>query len=158
MKFPKILKVFSIVLTFALLLQVMPMSAFSSLAEEFENQSLIDEHNERSEFKSSAEVLEVNELRQSDEKTFRLTDGTFYIAHYDTDIHELDENGEWANIDNRLYDKNGNISTDNGKYSFPSKTSKDSSVFSLIDKNHSVSFLLEEAQNGIKGVITNNKT
>src|SRR5574344_1021664 len=105
MKFPKILKVFSIVLTFALLLQVMPMSAFSSLAEEFENQSLIDEHNERSEFKSSAEVLEVNELRQSDEKTFRLTDGTFYIAHYDTDIHELDENGEWANIDNRLYDK-----------------------------------------------------
>lgn len=162
MKIPSILKLFAILLAFAILLQVMPMSAFASIAEEFENQTsaenIIYENNERPEFKSNAEVFEVNELRQSDEKTFRLTDGMFYVAHYDTDVHELNESGEWTNIDNRLYDKNGNVSTDNGKYSFPSKTSKNSSLFSLNDKIHSVSFTLADVQNGIKGVITNKKT
>ena len=42
---------------------------------------------------SNAEILEVIENRTASEKTFRLTDGTFYTAHYNIGIHEKDANG-----------------------------------------------------------------
>ena len=40
---------------------------------------------------SNADIIEVCESRTATEKTFRLTDGSFYTAHYDTEIHEEDE-------------------------------------------------------------------
>ena len=106
----------------------------------------------------SADIIEVVENRTAAEKTFRLTDGSFYTAHYDTDIHEEDENGRFTDIDNRL-SKNGSlISTSNGRYSFPYKTSDDSSIFTLSGKGISVSFSLQGAAEGIKGEITNTET
>ena len=107
---------------------------------------------------SNSDIIEVVENRTAAEKTFRLTDGSFYTAHYDTDIHEEDENGRFTDIDNRLYRNGSAISTSNGRYSFPYKTSDDSSIFTLSGKNSSVSFSLQGAAKGIKGEITNNKT
>ena len=84
---------------------------------------------------SNSDIIEVIENRTAAEKTFRLTDGSFYTAHYDTDIHEEDENGRFNDIDNRLYRNGSVISTSNDRYSFPYKTSDDSSLFTLTGKN-----------------------
>ena len=70
---------------------------------------------------SNSDIIEVMENRTAAEKTFRLTDGSFYTAHYDTNIHEEDENGRFNDIDNRLYRNGSVISTSNGRYSFPYK-------------------------------------
>ncbi len=107
---------------------------------------------------SNADIIEVIENRTAAEKTFRLTDGSFYTAHYDTDIHEEDENGRFTDIDNRLYRQGDSISTSNGRYSFPYKTSDDSSLFTLTGKESSVSFSLQGAANGIKGEMANTET
>ena len=106
----------------------------------------------------SADIIEVVENRTAAEKTLRLTDGSFYTAHYDTDIHEEDENGRFTDIDNRLYRQGDSISTSNGRYSFPYKTSVDSSLFTLSGKENSISFSLAGAAKGIKGEITNTET
>ena len=68
---------------------------------------------------SNSDIIEVVENRTAAEKTFKLTDGSFYTAHYDTDIHEEDENGRFTDIDNRLSKSGSVISTSNGRYSFP---------------------------------------
>ena len=88
---------------------------------------------------SNSDIIEVIENRTAAEKTFRLTDGSFYTAHYDTEIHEEDENGRFNDIDNRLYRNGSVISTSNGRYSFPYKTSDDSSLFTLSGKENSIS-------------------
>ena len=107
---------------------------------------------------SNSDIIEVIENRTAAEKTFRLTDGSFYTAHYDTDIHEEDENGRFTDVDNRL-SKNGSvISTSNGRYSFPYKTSDDSSLFTLSGKESSIAFSLIGSAKGIKGEITNTET
>ena len=141
----------SVVLSLCLLAVSLPLSAFAvggGNAAEPEGISV----------NSNAEVIEVKEDRTVSEKTFRLEDGTFYIAHYDTEIHEEDESGNLIDIDNRLYARDGLISTENGRYSFPVKTSDSSSLFSLSGKNNSVSFILNDASHGIPGEISNQKT
>ena len=107
---------------------------------------------------SNSDIIEVIENRTAAEKTFRLTDGSFYTAHYDTEIHAEDESGRFNDIDNRLYRNGSVISTSNGRYSFPYKTSDDSSLFTLTGKGSSLSFSLVSAEKGIKGEIKNNKT
>ncbi len=87
---------------------------------------------------STAEIIEIPENRSVDSKTFRLTDGSFYVAHYNTGIHEKDESGNWQEIDNRLYNQDGLISTKDGKVAFPSKTSSGAELFSLNDDKYSV--------------------
>ena len=107
---------------------------------------------------SNSDIIEVIENRTAAEKTFRLTDGSFYTAHYDTEIHAEDESGRFNDIDNRLYRNGSVISTSNGRYSFPYKTSDDSSLFTLTGKESCLSFSLVSAAKGIKGEIKNNKT
>ena len=99
----------------------------------------------------SADIIEVVENRTAAEKTFRLTDGSFYTAHYDTDIHEEDENGRFTDIDNRLSKSGSAISTSNGRYSFPYKTSDDSSLFTLTGKKSCLSFLSCQCRKRYKG-------
>ena len=60
---------------------------------------------------STVEIFEIPENRSSNSKTFRLTDGSFYLAHYNTGIHERDESGNWQDIDNRLYKQDGLITS-----------------------------------------------
>ncbi|MBR3423188.1 MAG: hypothetical protein IKG80_01710, partial [Clostridia bacterium] len=141
----------SVVLSLCLVAVSLPLSAFAvggGNAAEPEGISV----------NSNAEVIEVKEDRTVSEKTFRLEDGAFYIAHYDTEIHEEDENGNLIDIDNRLYEKGDEISTANGRYSFPVKTLDRSPLFSLSGKNNSVSFVLNDASHGIPGEISNQKT
>ena len=146
-------KLVSAVLSLCLLAVSLPLYTFAVAGDYGEN---TEEPNGT--ICSNAEIIEVKENRTLSEKTFRLEDGAFYIAHYDTEIHEEDENGNLIDIDNRLYEKGDEISTANGRYSFPVKTLDRSPLFSLSGKNNSVSFVLNDASHGIPGEISNQKT
>ena len=143
----------SIVLSLCILAVSLPLYAFAIGRNNGEN---TEEPNGT--VSSRAEIIEVKENRTLSEKTFRLEDGTFYIAHYNTEIHEEDENGNLVDIDNRLYIKGNEISTENGRYSFPVKTSDSSSLFNLSDKDYGVSFALNGASENVTGEITNQET
>ena len=103
-------KLVSAVLSLCLLAVSLPLYAFAVAGDYGEN---TEEPNGT--VSSRAEIIEVKENRTLSEKTFRLEDGTFYIAHYNTEIHEEDENGNLVDIDNRLYRKENEISTENGR-------------------------------------------
>ncbi len=104
-------------------------------------------------------IIEVEENRSLSDKTFRLSDGSFYTAHYNTEIHEYDEYGRLADIDNRLYISNGFITTENGKKTFPEYPSSEYPVFSLASKGSSLSFTLEGKVNtSARGEIYNKET
>ena len=47
-------------------------------------------------------VGEIEELRNESSKSFLLSDGSFSVATYDTDVHYQSEDGEWEEIDNSL--------------------------------------------------------
>ena len=144
-------KLTAVIMSVAVILVSLPLQAFS-----FDLGGGTSSEPEVS--SSNADIFEVCESRTAAEKTFRLTDGSFYTAHYDTDIHEEDENGRFTDIDNRL-SKNGSvISTSNGRYSFPYKTSDDFSIFTLSGKDSSISFSLQGAAKGIKGEKANTET
>ena len=127
------IKSLAVILSVLTVLLSLPLAVF---AQDFAGESVP----ENEAVSSNAEIIEVNESRTAAEKTFRLTDGSFYTAHYDTDIHEEDENGRFTDIDNRLYRQGDSISTSNGRYSFPYKISDDSSLFTRSGKESSISF------------------
>ena len=154
MRHSPLCRMLSVIVSFAIVAVSLPLYAFA--ADIGDNTPFVA--GDAGSASSNAKIIEVNESRTATEKTFRLTDGSFYTAHYDTDIHEEDENGRFTDIDNRLYRQGDSISTSNGRYSFSYKTSDDSSLFTLTGKESSVSFSLTGAAKGIKGEITNNET
>ena len=146
-------KILSVFLSLAILAVSLPLSAFASETNESSVPSLEEEF-----VSSTAEIVEVNEMRSADEKAFRLTDGNFYIAHYDTEIHEQNEDGVWQDIDNRLYINGDRIMTENGRYIFPYKTGEDTPLFSLSAEEYGIAFLLDHSSNDIQGRVTNTST
>ncbi|MCR5056824.1 MAG: hypothetical protein K6B54_07930, partial [Clostridia bacterium] len=105
MKFPKILKIFSLVLTFALLLQVMPMSAFASLAEELNQPVDATEFvsdNDEKPAEDAYILFEDENKRELSSKQFRMSDGSFMAVSYPEQVHFIDNGGKYADIDNRL--------------------------------------------------------
>lgn len=45
---------------------------------------------------------ELEEQRDQNAKSFRLSDGAVAAVQYETDVHYQDENDEWLPIDNSL--------------------------------------------------------
>ena len=66
---------------------------------DIENEALDTETSENNIGETQKQIVEVTDLRTENSKTFRLPDGSYYLAQYSADIHSLDENGEWQNID-----------------------------------------------------------
>ena len=61
---------------------------------------------------------ELAELRESNAKHFLYSDGTVRCAVYEQDVHYLDENGLWQDIDNTLTF----VEDENGRYVFSSQS------------------------------------
>ena len=112
--------ILALVLTFCSL----PMLAFARQRDEEDEptpllgNSLQMEANENASLVQSAEnarrevrlLGELAELRESNAKHFLYSDGTVRCAVYEQDVHYLDENGLWQDIDNTLAfleDENG---------------------------------------------------
>ncbi|MBQ9416383.1 MAG: hypothetical protein IJU20_06055, partial [Clostridia bacterium] len=148
-------KLIALLLSVAILLVSLPLSTLA-----VDNGSSIAPEEALTEIDSSstAEIIEIPENRSVDSKTFRLTDGSFYLAHYNTGVHEKDASGNWQDIDNRLYQQDELITTKDGKYAFPSKSSVGAELFSLNDGKHSVSFAVADVRSGVAGEIGNQET
>ena len=106
------LKVLSVIITLAMLVTVVPLEVFAVNEEEppayimpeeeisygdVSDEDISDGESDISEIPEDAEpyVLgEAEELRESDSKQFRMSDGSYTIISYASDVH-YEENGEW---------------------------------------------------------------
>lgn len=100
-------KLLSMLLTLALLLQLLPASIFATerdgdaLTEA--ERLLIDEGSFVAADETPAEILfEEVALREENVKHFRMSDGSYRAVVYDTPVHYLDEDGQWQEYDNTL--------------------------------------------------------
>lgn len=106
----------------------------------------------------SSDVIELTELRTATDKYFMLDDGSYYVAHYDSTIHYLDENGVWQDIDNTLAVSGSEISTSNAKIKFSKKTTGNGNLFALHDGNRKITLSLNNANKKIEAIIINNES
>ena len=105
MKKSKSLIVFAIILAMATILQAMPMSAFASLAEEFDHTVDATEFVSDSDEKPAEDAyiyFEDENKRELSSKQFRMSDGSFMAVSYPEQVHFIDNNGKYSDIDNRL--------------------------------------------------------
>ncbi|MBQ5865475.1 MAG: hypothetical protein IIW56_02205 [Oscillospiraceae bacterium] len=97
----KILKrLLSLVLTLALVFQLLPLNAFA--AEVLTDTSTEETNWEMPEQEEPDVVGEVEELRDHTSKQFRLSDGSFAAVNYGIPVHYLDDNNNWVDVDNTL--------------------------------------------------------
>ena len=95
-------KVISIILTIIMLVTTCS-AAFPVLATDNSDDDFFDELFVPQEENSEAYIVsEAVEKREENAKHFRMSDGSYVVAQYNTPVHYLDENGEWVDIDNTI--------------------------------------------------------
>ena len=107
-KFKPTLKAVAFLLAVIVVIMSLPLSALA-LGLGNDSQSLPDT------IEKSGEIFELTDRRTETTKTFRLEDGSCYLAQYDTAIHYLDEDGVWQDIDNTLAASGSDITTSDAK-------------------------------------------
>ena len=145
-------KLLCVVLSVAMLIVSLPMYAFAVDLTDDETESVLSEQNTE----ASEQVIELTDRRSADTKQFKLSDGSYYIAQYTTDVHYLDENGVWQDIDNTLSVSGNEITTSNAKIKFAKKTGGNGSLFTLHDGSYKLELSLDGAEKKIEGRIINN--
>ena len=106
----------------------------------------------------SKDIVELIDLRTETTKTFRLEDGSYYVAQYDTSIHYPDADGVWQDIDNTLTARGSEISTSNARIKFAKKTAGNDTIFTIHDGNRKLTLALNGAEKKVPGRITNHQT
>ena len=101
-------KLLSLLLTVAIVLQLLPASVFATGENEetrtLEELLLADAGSLAVAEESTVDILfEEVALREENIKHFRMTDGSYKAVIYDTPVHYLDENGIWQEYDNTLH-------------------------------------------------------
>lgn len=142
-------KAISVLLSILLVLLSLPLTVFAQNLNQADSdaQELIDK-----------DIVELKELRTETTKTFRLEDGSYYVAQYDTAIHYLDADGVWQDIDNTLSASGSEISTSNARIKFAKKTTGNDTIFTLHDGNRKLTLAMDGAEKKIPGQITNHQT
>lgn len=103
------------------------------------------------------DIVELVDMRTATDKYFRLDDGSYYVAHYNSNVHYLDDNGVWQDIDNSLAVNGSEITTGNAKIKLAKKTTGNGEIFTIHDGNRKLSLALNGANKKIVGVIRNNE-
>ena len=140
MKLSKILKVFSLIMTIILLFQALPLTEIVSATEEITSNSSPVNNEEL------ASVFEDESRRGLSSKQFRKSDGTFVVASYNEQVHYVNENGEFKDINNRLEytkeNKNGDFkgfeNTDNVFTVKFNETLSNDSIYRISDDDYSI--------------------
>ena len=102
------LKTLSLVLTLALIINMLPLHVFASDEEDSVSNPFVDVAEEP----TPAEIVgEETRLRSEVEKHFRLSDGSYIAVSYGMPVHYQDTAGSWHDIDNSL-----TLSTDQTAY------------------------------------------
>ena len=145
------LRLVAAILSIAIALTSLPLAVFA------EEQGRLFE-NQETESVVKKDLFEVVEARTATTKMFRLEDGSFYIAQYDSDIHYLDESSAWQEIDNTLTAHGSEISTKNAKIKFAKKTNGSNKIFTIHNGNQKLTLSLIGANKKITGKITNHQS
>ena len=128
----KLKKVFSIVLAIAMLMGIFSSNVIALDSASPQKAPTID--NQKF---GSNEIVEIESLRESNVKHFRLPDGSYQAVVYSQSIHRKDESGKWIDIDNHLTEEN--------KDGYLQYSTSDSRIkFVNNDKNYPVMTLSED--------------
>ncbi len=146
-------KTLAIFLSVLMIFYLIPATAYASLFEATDAQSVVSEPAEY-----TGEIFEDISRREENVKHFRLADGTYMAAQYDTAVHTLDENGEWQDIDNTLSESGSEYSTSNARIKFAKKITGNESIFTLHENNRKITLSLDGAIKKTTGVATNTET
>ncbi len=103
------------------------------------------------------DIVELVDMRTATDKYFRLDDGSYYVAHYNSDVHYLDDNGVWQDIDNSLAVNGSEITTSDAKIKLAKKTTGNGEIFTIHDGNRKLSLALNGANKKVEGIISNNE-
>lgn len=146
-------KTLAIFLSVLMIFYLIPATAYASPFEATDAESVVSEPAEY-----TGEIFEDINRREENVKHFRLEDGTYMAAQYDTAVHSLDENGEWQNIDNTLYESGSEYSTSNARVKFAKKITGNESIFTLHENNRKITLSLDGAIKKTSGMATNTET
>ena len=108
-------KIISVFLSVLITFMSLPLTAYANEISKIELVSNKEQND------AQENIFELTDMRTASAKYFRLDDGSFYLAQYDTDIHYIDENGDWQDIDNTLIPSGSEFSTKNAKIKFAKK-------------------------------------
>ena len=146
-------KTLAICLSVLMIFYLIPATAYASLFEATEVEPVVSETSEH-----TGEIFEDVSRREENVKHFRLEDGTYIAAQYDTAVHALDENGEWQDIDNTLSESGSEYSTSNARIKFSKKITGNESIFTLHENNRKITLSLDGAIKKTTGVANNTET
>jgi len=158
--FTKLLSVFLCIL---MVVYLLPTSVYAATINKI---SELFDKNETENVFSGENIYAIGEdtsLRTENSKTIRMSDGSYYVATYETAVHYLDENGKWEEIDNTLVDdvkkSDDDISgssTSKGKWNVKfANNSSSSKLMEIKEENYKVSFHLVGANKSKAASITN---
>ena len=151
-------KISALILSILVVIAGLPMTVFGAEFNEWLEAASLKTNTEAEVIDLCKDIYELKDKRTATTKHFRLEDGSFYVAQYNTDIHYLDENGEYQDIDNSLSASGSEISTSNAKIKFAKKTTGNNNIFTLHDGNRKLTLSLDDANKKIEGKIFNNET
>lgn len=145
----KHIRIFSVLLALILAFSSLPLSVIAENTISFydKNQVILDQNFTTETTDESDNVFIVQEdttKRGEFEKHYICSDGTYVVASYAEAIHYKDDNGEWADVDNRpVQTTAGDYTTRNGDFgiSVPSSTS-DGHLMRMDKGEHSLSWTL----------------
>ena len=163
-----LIKTLSFVLTVVLVFYVIPSTIYTRAAELFEKtdgeiDSISGDVSDGTDYSAYTETVlggrisEATELREETVKQFRLSDGNYVAAQYDYPVHFLDENGEWQDIDNYLYEDASEFSNKSSRIKFAKKITGNSTLFTLQDGSSKITLSLIGAEKGTVGAVLNSE-
>lgn len=165
-------KIISLILT-VVMLAATCSAAFPVLASEnSQNAGFSDELYVPQEEDSEAYIVcEAVEKREENAKHFRMSDGSYIVAQYNTPVHYLNKNGEWADIDNtiseaeatteqtELFGTDELYSTTNGAENVVfAEKSNSNTLVSYEAKDYPISFNYQSAKNSQINIIEKTET
>lgn len=103
-------KIIAIIISFAIVITSSYVNEMSVLAQE---ETSSDQSNGSSE--ETTIVEEIEEKREPNIKHFKMSDGSFAAYVYDEDVHVLQSDGTYSEIDNSLEDLGQDLAPKNGK-------------------------------------------
>jgi len=149
-------KLLALVLSFLMCLYLFPTSVIAeALTDETEHEAT---EGTAAESVKTENVFEVTELREESVKHFRLSDGTYVAAQYNTPVHYLDDDGKWQDIDNTLTDSGSGITTSDAKIKFAKHIPGNEVLCTLQKDNYKIEMSLNGAIKKTSGVATNTVT
>ena len=147
-------KMLSLILSVLIAFYIVPTSIFAEVLDNdtTDSNNSASVNGENSTY--TPEIYEVTELREENVKHFCLEDGSYVAAQYNYPVHYTDENGQLADIDNRLIESGSEFSTDNSRVKFIKKITGNGNIFTLHDNNTKITIGLNGAIKKTKGVVT----